>query len=133
MNRVSYCLASLLVLTFVPVSVNAQEVEEDEHELSSDHWLTEEEQAERSRVEVEVEAPPAETVEAPVEPPMPDPPRPATCGRRARDAAASSVVRIRTGSNWGAGFVYHSPRHVVTAWSLMTLGRPVTIVASTLR
>ncbi len=58
------------------------------------------------------------------------PPPPAnTCAARAHHAAADSVVRIRSGSRWGAGFVYHSPRHVVTTFGLISLGRPVTVVA----
>jgi S1-C subfamily serine protease len=51
-----------------------------------------------------------------------------TCAGQARARAAGSVVRIRSGDQWGAGFVYHSPRHVVTAFSLMARGRPVTVV-----
>jgi S1-C subfamily serine protease len=62
---------------------------------------------------------------------MPPPPSDAapTCASRAREIAASSVVRVRSGSSWGAGFVYHAPNHVVTAFSLIALGQPITIVA----
>jgi len=42
--------------------------------------------------------------------------------------ALDGVVRIRSGSTWGAGFVYHSRRHVVTAFSLIRLGRGVSVV-----
>lgn len=53
----------------------------------------------------------------------------ATCGARAREVAADAVVRVRSGDRWGAGFVYHSPRHVVTSFGLMARGRDVTVVA----
>lgn len=51
-----------------------------------------------------------------------------TCAEAAYARAASAVVRVRAGTQWGAGFVYHSPRHVVTAFSLLGLGRGATVV-----
>lgn len=55
-------------------------------------------------------------------------PAPTTCAGAARHRALDAVVRVRSGSRWGAGFVYHSPRHVVTAFDLVRLGRDVTVV-----
>jgi hypothetical protein len=74
-----------------------------------------------------VEEPPAPALAAPPEdvPPI----EPPACGATARAVAANAVVRVRSGGRWGAGFVYHSPSHVVTAFSLISLGRDVTIVA----
>lgn len=51
-----------------------------------------------------------------------------TCAEAAYARAAAAVVRVRAGTQWGAGFVYHSPRHVVTAFSLLGLGRGATVV-----
>lgn len=59
------------------------------------------------------------------------PHEPATLESCAGDAwrvAADSVVRVRSGRHWGAGFVYGSPRHVVTAFRLVARGRGVTLV-----
>ena len=74
-------------------------------------------------------------VPVPVPDPVPDPQltvlpdAPALpCSARAREAALDSVVRIRSGNTWGAGFVYHSRRHVVTAFSLVSLGQGVSVV-----
>lgn len=62
------------------------------------------------------------------EPTTADPERPPTCAARAREVAAGAVVRVRSGGRWGAGFVYGSPRTVVTAFDLVSLGQPVTVV-----
>lgn len=70
--------------------------------------------------------PAAEPALAP--PPPPADPSP-TCAERASAVAAGSVVRVRSGASWGAGFVYGSPRTVVTSFGLVSLGQPVTIVA----
>ncbi len=88
---------------------------------------------------------PEESVEAPAEPapeiaeepaspaastPAEVPPPPvATCAARAREVAVDAGVRVRSGDEWGAGFVYGSPRTVVTSFGLLSLGRPVTVVA----
>lgn len=53
---------------------------------------------------------------------------PATCAETARARASDAVVRVRSGGRWGAGFVYGSPRHVVTSFRLMARGRPVNVV-----
>ena len=71
---------------------------------------------------------PRQVREAPP-PPVPEAPSGETCAARARDVAAGAVVRVRSGDRWGAGFVYHSPRHVVTSFAILSRGRDVTIVA----
>lgn len=38
-------------------------------------------------------------------------------------------MRVRSGGRSGAGFVYHSRRHVITVHSLISLGRPITVIA----
>lgn len=85
----------------------------------------------QEQVEEPPEPPPAEEEPPPVEeepPPPPVDPDP-TCAGRAREIAADAVVRIRSGGRWGAGFVYHSPRHVVSAFSLIALGQPIAVFA----
>ncbi|MCB9593537.1 MAG: trypsin-like peptidase domain-containing protein [Sandaracinaceae bacterium] len=75
--------------------------------------------------------PPAPPPVAPVPPPraVPDPPDLVEpCSARAREAAVDAVVRVRSGRTWGAGFVYHSRRHVVTAFSLVRLGQGASVV-----
>ncbi len=66
--------------------------------------------------------------------PLPTPPAQAapvesgpTCGARAHDVAAQAVVRVRSANEWAAGFAYHSPRHVVTAWSVISRGQGTTV------
>jgi S1-C subfamily serine protease len=72
---------------------------------------------------------PAATEEpAPDVPAPPDSVEPPTCGGRAHAVARSSVVRVRSGNTWGSGFVYPSPRHVVTAFGVVSLGQGVTVV-----
>src|SRR5262245_9611074 len=41
--------------------------------------------------------------------------------------AYRSVVRIDSGGGLGAGFVFHSPRHVATAFHVVSLGRAVEV------
>jgi len=41
--------------------------------------------------------------------------------------AYRSVVRIDTGGGLGAGFVFHSPRHVATAFHVVSLGRSIDV------
>ena len=80
----------------------------------------------------EIAVPEEAILEAPVQEPSPvgsEPTRDAWCAGRAREAAANAVVRVRSGGQWGAGFVYHSSRHVVTAFSLIQLGQAATVVA----
>ncbi|MGE0786187.1 MAG: serine protease [Sandaracinaceae bacterium] len=89
-----------------------------------------------------VEEPP-DTLE-PVRPPPVPPPSPLNgrvaalerrlatseqCGARARENAARSVVRVRSGNEWAAGFVYHSDRYVVTAFSVISRGQGTTVIA----
>jgi len=63
-----------------------------------------------------------------VPPPVPAVPQQAPCASRARQVAVDAVVRVRSGNTWGAGFVYHSRRTVVTAFSLLRLGQGVRVV-----
>lgn len=72
-----------------------------------------------------IEPEPAVPPPAAVEPP-PAPVRP-TCGATAHEVAAQAVVRVRSGGEWAAGFAYHSPRHVVTAWSVINRGQGTTV------
>jgi S1-C subfamily serine protease len=44
--------------------------------------------------------------------------------------ARSSVVRIECGGAHGAGFFFHSPRHIATAYHVIELGRGVTVTLS---
>lgn len=74
-----------------------------------------------------VETPAEEANPAPVPEPPSEPPA-STCGAQAREVAAGAVVRVRSGDRWGAGFVYHSSRHVVTSFRIMARGRDVTVV-----
>jgi S1-C subfamily serine protease len=94
--------------------------------------LDQTEQTEQLQVEPEPEqivAPPPDEEIATEEQPPPPPIDPSpTCAGRARQAAADSVVRIRSGGRWGAGFFYHSRRHVVSAFSLISLGQSITVV-----
>ncbi len=53
---------------------------------------------------------------------------PTTCAASARGAAVDAVVRVRSGNEWGAGFVYGEPNTVVTSFRVVSLGRPVTLV-----
>lgn len=69
-----------------------------------------------------------------VTPPPPDRAElasPPACGARAREVGMEALVRVRSGNAWGAGFVYPTPRHVVTSFGLVALGRPATVVSTT--
>jgi hypothetical protein len=90
--------------------------------------LPQEEQAPPAEPD-ELEEPEVQPMRQPVPVPVPVPPEPATCAARAREVAADSVVRIRSGSSWGAGFVYGANNRVVTSMSLIALGQPITVVA----
>ncbi|MBX3268857.1 MAG: trypsin-like peptidase domain-containing protein [Sandaracinaceae bacterium] len=60
---------------------------------------------------------------------VPDPPE-LSCAARAHEVARPSVVRVRSGRTWGAGFLYHSRRHVVTAFSIIRLGQGTSVIAA---
>ena len=141
-NPIAPCLfASILLLVGARAHAQGEEESPDPAEDGAVEPAETDAQTETEEEEgqpPEADAP--ERDEPPAEPPpelpvtersdvgasVPPPPR---CAAAARARAVDAVVRVRTGSNWGAGFVYRDSRHVVTAWSLMTLGRPVTVVA----
>ena len=85
-----------------------------------------------SEAEPEAEPEPEAEAEAesegePEAEPVPDAPD-LPCAGAARQRGLDAVVRIRAGNTWAAGFVYHSPRHVVTAFSVIRLGQGATVV-----
>jgi S1-C subfamily serine protease len=74
--------------------------------------------------------PPDEAGEAPPLPPTDAPPESGCDGEwfiRVYRGAYRSVVRIDTAGGLGAGFVFHSPRHVATAFHVVSLGRAVEV------
>lgn len=118
---------------------------EEERESAVESAQGESLQAESLQADAQLQAPPPEsTEEGPSSAPadedrsaeampnsapaasVPDPALP--CAGRAREVALDAVVRVRSGDRWGAGFVYSSPRHVVTSFGLLALGRDVTVV-----
>lgn len=107
------------LLWIVPGAVVAQAPEEAPVEQA------EAEEAEARPTEEEAVPPPSEP--EPVE--QLPPAEGTTCAARAREVAANAVVRVRSGAEWGAGFVYGSPRTVVTSFELVSLGQSITIVA----
>ncbi|MFK7988711.1 MAG: serine protease [Sandaracinaceae bacterium] len=58
----------------------------------------------------------------------PPPAEPTPCGASAHGRAAQAVVRVRSGGQWGAGYLYRDNRTVITAFSLLALGRPTRVV-----
>jgi len=72
--------------------------------------------------------PPEEMSDPAARSPEPVPEAPMPCSARAREVALDSVVRVRSGHDWGAGFVYGTRRNVVTAFRLIRLGRGIRVV-----
>jgi hypothetical protein len=64
----------------------------------------------------------------------PDPPAESTCTQpdieSAHERAKKALVRIESPDGIGLGFVFHSPEHVVTTFSLVDTGRGVEVVLS---
>ncbi len=125
-HRTAWTSIGLSVALAYSSAASAQAIESEEEEVEAQVG--------------EAEAEPAEVAPAEAEPPEsgPTPPQPGavdaaseapTCAARAREVAAAAVVRVRSGAEWGAGFVYGSPRVVVTSFGLVSLGQSITIVA----
>ncbi len=133
------CLALLLAWA-TPAAVRAQDAEaltEAPTEADADADAEAEAEAEADAdadadADAEAEAE-AEADAEPDPPPIPAPPPPdptldLPCAARAREVAADAVVRVRSGRTWAAGFLYHSRRHVVTAFSVVRLGQGASVV-----
>lgn len=113
-------IGSLLLAWMAPGALSAQAVEApgDEVEVQLAEEPAEARQADQ----------PAAPEEQVPEPAAGEPAPAVRCAARAREVAAGAVVRVRSGGRWGAGFVYGSPRTVVTAFELVSLGQDVTVV-----
>ena len=121
--------AALIALAAITMGTRAQAQAPVEEEPEA---IEEEEDATEPPPADEPTPPPPVARRQPAPPPppaVPEAPSGETCAARAREIAAGAVVRVRSGDRWGAGFVYHSPRHVVTSFALLSRGRDVTIVA----
>lgn len=74
-------------------------------------------------------ATPEEPVQAPTKPAASE----STCSApqiaRAKKLGDGAMVRIESPNGVGAGFVFHSPQHVATAFSLVEAGRGVEVVS----
>ena len=72
---------------------------------------------------------PPEAPEPPEPPEAPEPPAPApSLTTRLYEAHHRAIVRVDTAGGVGAGFLFHSPRHVATAFHVIARGRPVRVV-----
>ena len=63
---------------------------------------------------------------AAVAPPAPAPAADPPWFAPAYEHAVGSVVRVEAASGFGAGFVFASPRHIATAFHVISIGREIT-------
>jgi S1-C subfamily serine protease len=123
-------LVMFMGLALGPVSASAQEVPPDPTEDPA-AAPGDAPPAPRPAEPVVATAPDAPGGAASGPPAVPPPPVAdvsATCVADARDAGRDAVVRVRSGGEWGAGFLYRTPRHVVSSFSLVEQGRGITVV-----
>ncbi len=134
MQKYLTCLALLLVWA-APATIRAQAAGRAVPDEALDVGPADPTTPADARAEAEPEPPPLPVPAPQVMPPLPPPPLeppappPATpCAARAREVALDAVVRVRSGRTWGAGFLYGSRRHVVTAFSVIRLGQGASVV-----